>query len=823
MAYLRRSRSSYLAVPLLSRRTAPLILLAGAVLAYAVYFSYLTLVRYAAFEARALDMGNLDQAIWNTAHGRWFHLTNQSGTVNRLSLHVEPILIPISWLYRLYPGPPTLLVLQAVVVALGALPLFALARFKLHSEWLALGFAVAFLLNPSIQAANWLEFHPVTLVPTLLMASFYFLVRGRIGWYAIFAILAASCKEEVALLVFMIGLYATVVLRRVRLGMITMVASALWAFLAVFVIQSTFAAGNIHWNRYAYLGETPSQMVLTLITQPEIVLAQLQSADALRYLAQLLLPVGFVALLAPEILLLAFPSLALNLLADFAPMHQVFALIYAAPIVPFVMIASVYGVVRLAGWVDRRTNALHTGTHSVEQTPSTKSGAELSHPAKTAAGVATLIVVGSALFAQALVGYLPGGGNYRRFTVTPHHQRAASVIAQIPADAKVSAQDRLNPHVSGRETVYIFPRIDDADTVFVDVTGPAWPQHPNDLRSTVDQLLDSGFGVTAAEDGYLLLQRSASQDTIPDSFYTAWQPQNPMPANQRQVDFADSLRLVDYRVETDSHDELIVKLYWEVLSPINRDIRFYVAFADADGDVLYDTLYYQPVAVLWYPTSMWESGSTVLVQTLPWTLDTDQFTLYLGLYEDGSDWTQGERLPVTQVAPPLPRLDDNTLVRLGGYRRTSAGDWRAIPLTEEAADASLDAQFGDQIVLDGASIPHLALAAGERLDFSLYWHASQPIDTDYTAFAHVLDQEGKRVAQLDWQPHDAIGLLPTTAWIPDQPVVDTQSILLPENLRPGSYRLVVGLYNWVDGQRLPAYGSHAEPGDVVTVAIADIE
>ena len=98
----------------------PRILLILAMIAYAVYFADLTLVRYAAFESRALDMGNLNQAVWNTAQGNWFHLTNQPGTVNRLSLHVEPILIPISWLYWIYSGPETLLLLQAVVVALGA-------------------------------------------------------------------------------------------------------------------------------------------------------------------------------------------------------------------------------------------------------------------------------------------------------------------------------------------------------------------------------------------------------------------------------------------------------------------------------------------------------------------------------------------------------------------------------------------------------------------------------------------------------------------------------------------------------------------------------
>ncbi len=118
------------------------------------------MVRYAAFEARALDMGNLNQAIWNTAHGNWFHLTNQPGTVNRLSLHVEPLLIPISWLYRLYPAPPLLLVLQAVVVALGAIPLFALARHKLGNEWVALAFAIVYLLNPTFKQQTGWNFIP---------------------------------------------------------------------------------------------------------------------------------------------------------------------------------------------------------------------------------------------------------------------------------------------------------------------------------------------------------------------------------------------------------------------------------------------------------------------------------------------------------------------------------------------------------------------------------------------------------------------------------------------------------------------------------------
>ena len=314
---------------------------------YAIYFSYLTILRYHAFESRALDMGNLHQAIWNTAHGNWFRMTNQeAGLTSRLSMHVEPILLPIAGLYRLFPSVETLLILQATVVALGAVPLFALAHHLRLGDWPALAFAVAYLLNPTIQAANWLEFHPVTLAPTFLMAAFYFLIartpRSTI-WFALFAVLAASCKEEMGLLVAMLGVYAALAQRRWRFGLITFGLGVGWSLLAVLGIQAAFAGGNIHWGRYAYLGDTTQAKVLSLLTRPDLIVAQLQAANAGRYFFEMLLPVGFLSLLAPEVLLLALPSLAINLLAQFSPMHQVTTLIYAAPILPFVMLSAVTG------------------------------------------------------------------------------------------------------------------------------------------------------------------------------------------------------------------------------------------------------------------------------------------------------------------------------------------------------------------------------------------------------------------------------------------------------------------------------------------------
>lgn len=785
-----------------SQFTIPATLLALLILAYAVYFGHLTLTRYAAFESRALDMGNMDQAIWNTARGNWFHLTNQPGTVNRLSLHVEPILIPISWLYWVYSGPQTLLVLQAVVVALGALPTFALARREVGNAWLALLFALTFLLNPSIQAANWLEFHPLTLAPTFILAAFYFLRTNQPGWFTLFAVLTIACKEEMALLVFMLGIYALVILRRPRWGVVTMLGAVTWAFLAVFVIQNLFAAGNIHWDRYGYLGENPGQMVLTLLKRPDVVLGQFQSASALTYVARLLLPIAFLGILAPEVLLLALPSLGINLLADFPPMHAVSELIYAAPIVPFITAAGIMG-----------TRRLITRLHATRHAP-------------RATGLFGVTILACMLINQFGYGYLPGSGNYRAFTVSDHDRRAANIIAQIPPHAKVSAQDRLNPHVSGRETVYIFPRVEDADTIFLDVTGPAWPQHPNDLRLMVDSLLANEWGIAAAEDGYLLLRKGERNQIFPDAFYRAWRAEGFTPSQPRMVDFAMSLRLIDWHIENDEHGEVVAKLFWQPLQPITQEIGFHVAYLDKKGNELHSTRFYPPTAALWYPTVRWlpnSSGTPIVVQTLPWTLDAAQFTLVVGLYT-GNTWETGTPLPITSVDPPLPQLEGGRLVRLGGYQRTKFGSWTAISPTQTMPAITppaipLDARFGESAILDGATIAQSSLQAGDILRFTLHWHAIEPLHVDYTTYVHLRNPEDQTVAQLDWQPHDELGPLPTSAWLRGQPVVDRQEMALPEDLAPGDYRLILGVYRWQDGLiTIRGSGRDVQPGDIVELA-----
>ena len=256
-------------------------------------------------------------------------------------------------------GPKLLLTVQAVVVALGAWPLYLITLHRFCGPQPAprlpcapaplLIFPLAYLLLPTLQAAVLFDFHAVTLAPTFLLFAFLALERGRNRRFWIFAVLAMACKEDMPLVVAMIGLYAGLAHKRWALAGATLAVSAAWFMVAVFVIQPLAGSeGNIQLNRYAWLGATLPDILQTLLTQPGLVLDHLwQQANLPGYLLALFLPVAFLALLSPLTLLLMLPTLAVNLLSDNPFTWRLEDFHYGAPLAPFLMISAAYGTANL--------------------------------------------------------------------------------------------------------------------------------------------------------------------------------------------------------------------------------------------------------------------------------------------------------------------------------------------------------------------------------------------------------------------------------------------------------------------------------------------
>ena len=204
--------------------------------AFALFFGLLAMEQHRAFLTNGLDLGNVDQALWNTAQGRFLHFTLMAPVESRLALHVEPVLlffVPFYWLGL--GGPELLLMAQAVIVALGAWPVYQLAvnneqltkeesgvvtfPFKQYPLG-AVIFPLVYLLLPTLEAAVLFDFHAITLAPTFLLFAFWALEQKRDGLFIGFALLAMACKEDMPLVVMMLGLYAGLAQRRWRLALV---------------------------------------------------------------------------------------------------------------------------------------------------------------------------------------------------------------------------------------------------------------------------------------------------------------------------------------------------------------------------------------------------------------------------------------------------------------------------------------------------------------------------------------------------------------------------------------------------------------------------
>jgi hypothetical protein len=128
--------------------------------------------------------------------------------------------------------------------------------------------------------------------------------------------------------------------------------------------------------------------------------------------------------------------------------------------------------------------------------------------------------------------------------------------------------------------------------------------------------------------------------------------------------------------------------------------------------------------------------------------------------------------------------------------------------------------FGRTIQLIGYDLAPPPYHPGQSLRLLLYWQALEAPAEDYTVFVHALDGSDELIAQQDNPP--VRGTRPTSAWEPGEVVVDPYDLPIPEDLPPGEVRVIVGLYRWPEGTRLPVRGVEGEPLPEDRVALTSV-
>jgi uncharacterized membrane protein len=320
------------------------------------------------------DLGIMHQTTYNSYMAirtgdmsRFLELTNPHETaaqVKRMSIHNDILLALLAPLYFIYAGPETLLVVQTVTLAMGAIFLYGITRHvfqkKPYSSFLGLTVGFSYLMYAPLQRANSFDFHPVTLSTTLFIVAFYLWLKKRYFLATLSLLICALTKEQVGLTVAFFGLFFifedyihtiknkrslksigeyvryffTHIFRKRELfyAVFLMIGGVIWVYLSLKVIIP-YSRGGAHFASDYYMH----------LSGPIEIIRYILRKETWEFLYTLLAPLGFLSVFAPFHFFIAAPDLLVNILSSNDNMRNIYYH-YESVVTPFVFISAIYGI-----------------------------------------------------------------------------------------------------------------------------------------------------------------------------------------------------------------------------------------------------------------------------------------------------------------------------------------------------------------------------------------------------------------------------------------------------------------------------------------------
>ncbi len=464
------------------------IIVAALLLLFVLAYGWLAITRHQRFNSTGFDLAINEQILWNTLNGRFFASSLEVG--NSFADHFRPFLLVILPFYALFQRAETLLIIQTVVLAAAAIPIYLLAKDKLHDRLIAVALAAIYLLYPAVGFISRFDFHIEAFAIPAFIAAFLAMERKQWAWATIWLLIPLLVKENMGLTVAMFGLYAMIMIREYRWG-VTWIVLGLFTFLATtFWLLPTVRGESLDaFERYSWLGDSPQGMLATFFTNPARVWRHMVTPDRIKYIGQLFLPVGFIALIGLPELLLALPGIVTNLLANHFCQPTIYCQ-YTVPIVPFVFIATIYGLFRLQKWWGNEFGLR----------------------------VLTLILI-----ALTLVSFWRDNPFKNQPPLRPALQILDNAevvnmaLSAVPQDASVVTTNDYAPHLAQREELYIVgipaqrETPTDPDAVFFNLYDQEYIVC-DQIYGYLQELGIDHYGVTFRTGGLLVLQRDAGSN-----------------------------------------------------------------------------------------------------------------------------------------------------------------------------------------------------------------------------------------------------------------------------------------------------------------------
>ncbi len=188
-------------------------------------------------------------------------------------------------------------------------------------------------------------------------------------------------------------------------------------------------------------------------------------------------------------------------------------------------------------------------------------------------------------------------------------------------------------------------------------------------------------------------------------------------------------------------------------------------------------------------------------------------------------WRPGEIIKDTrEFSVPAGGQGGKAFIEMGLYVRALNGDYRRQQIGDSSSDLSADqiefsssffcadvpdvsttgfkplnVQFEGRIELVGLNLD-TSLVGDQQMNLQIIWRSLDRMHTNYTAFAHLIDEQDQIVSQSDQPPGG--GDNPTRLWVPGEMTLSNSELELSPSTSVDQLRLRIGLYEPASGRQL---------------------
>ncbi len=581
--------------------------------AFIFWVAFLT-YKYLSFSYYDWDLALFSNLMWNLTQGR---VENSLMGTSFLASHSHYVAFLTSPIFFLFQHPLTLVYLKVFSFTAGSFVFYKIAQERL-GVFSAIALLAIYLTYPPNLFAMFFEFHFENFAMFLFFIMFYLFFKGRLTSFLAVAFLTSLIKENMPLVITMFGFYGLIVKkeRKVLWGVVPIVIGLVMFYLSVFILIPYFRTGldapHAYLSQYSPFGKDVNKDVFSLAVQFPLQFVKLIFRSInIEFLCRLFAPLT-ISFLSPLILLIPLPLLLQSFLSTGIPQHTIH-FHYAASIVPFIFISTVFAFKRTRDKLSRR---LYFSVLAVFFILSMCNFMQYSD------------------YYQNEIKFSQGKEMifhdefYKRFQhpdfIPDMNRLKNDILLEVPSQASIVATFEFLPYLSTREKIYSFHNIVEGRNPITGERPFVIPQQPEYALINFDdrwllflgskreytrvyRFLEEGWRIEQVFNNLVFLRKNKQSreklvEVSKDSFLSNLNLLNRFAAPGLL------LNAVDIGIFNEKENILPLVFYWNASQDLEN---FYgmMIFFEKDGQRIF--LPFRDIGYGIWPTGMWEKGDFV--------------------------------------------------------------------------------------------------------------------------------------------------------------------------------------------------------------------